>query len=285
MSETPSSAGAGTVLRDEALCLRIHPQSNTSRLVLWFAREHGRLATVIRGSQRPKSFFLGQYDTFYTCELLYYARDRAGVHPVRECHPRHIRRGLRTDWRSCAVASYLCDLVARTIPADAGLPGGFELVETALDALQAGRPRGVVLAWFELHWLDLLGYRPRLNDCACGRPLPRPTRHTHAFSPARGGLLCAGCGERDMETVELTPASLELLRTWQACDSLEEAVAGRCGREPWRRAERALGGFLRHHANLALPSRDHALEILWSASSVPAAEPAPPGLAIRPAGR
>lgn len=260
------TAEPGSILHTEAICLRIHPFSNTSRLVLWLARDEGRLATMIRGSQRPKSWFLGQYDLFYTCDLLYYARDRMGVHAARECAPLAARAGLRTDWRSCAAASYLCDLVSRTLPSDAPLAGAFERLESALDALAAGRPRAAVMSWFELQWLELLGYRPRLAACACGRPLPVPATRSATLAAGRGGVLCPACDELERgEKLSITPAGLDLMRAWQNCDSAEESAALKCGREAWNRVERALGGFLRHHLNLPLPSRDHALEILWSA--------------------
>ena len=46
------------ILKDEAIALRIHPFGNTSRIVVWLSRTHGKLATLAKGSQREKSPFL-----------------------------------------------------------------------------------------------------------------------------------------------------------------------------------------------------------------------------------
>ncbi len=83
------------IARARAIVLRVFPYSNTSRVVSWLTADHGRVATLIKGSQRPKSLFLGQYDLFYTCELLFYRHERDGLHIARECTPLTRRDRLR----------------------------------------------------------------------------------------------------------------------------------------------------------------------------------------------
>ena len=75
------------IAKTEAIVLRIFLFSRTSHIVAWLAEDGTRLTTSIKGAVRPKSAFLGQYDLFYTCELLYYEREHAGVHVARECSP------------------------------------------------------------------------------------------------------------------------------------------------------------------------------------------------------
>jgi len=75
------------ILKSPAIVLRFNPFANTSRVVVWLTRDHGKLATLVKGAQRPKSPFLGQFDLFYTCELLFYARaDRQRAHIARNAH-------------------------------------------------------------------------------------------------------------------------------------------------------------------------------------------------------
>ena len=70
----------GVILKDTAIVLRVAPVSNTSRMVQWFTPAYGKITTLIKGAQRPKSAFLGQFDLFYSCELLFYARERNHIH-------------------------------------------------------------------------------------------------------------------------------------------------------------------------------------------------------------
>ena len=92
------------ILQDDAIALRIHPFGNTSRVVVWLSATHGKMATMVKGSQRDRSPFLGQYDLFYTCELLFYAREHQNLHILKECFPLKIRPAFRSDWRACAAA-------------------------------------------------------------------------------------------------------------------------------------------------------------------------------------
>ena len=82
------------ILKDEAIALRMHPFGNTSRIVVWLTQTHGKLATLVKGSQRDRSGFLGQYDLFYTCEILFYAREQRNLHVLKECAPLDVRAAI-----------------------------------------------------------------------------------------------------------------------------------------------------------------------------------------------
>ena len=43
------------IARTEGLVLRIMPFSRTSQVVAWFTPDCGRMATLVKGAQRPKS--------------------------------------------------------------------------------------------------------------------------------------------------------------------------------------------------------------------------------------
>ena len=94
---------AGETVKAEAVCLRIVPWSRTSHIVQWLTPT-GKVTTVVKGAVRPKSFFLGQYDLNYTCEIVYYARGKGELHALRECTPLVFREGLRGDSRALALA-------------------------------------------------------------------------------------------------------------------------------------------------------------------------------------
>jgi DNA repair protein RecO (recombination protein O) len=249
------------LIRDEAIVLRMMPWSNTSRMIVWLTRGHGKILTLIRGAQRPKSFFLGQADLFYACDLVFYAREHRFIHAARECAPLRTRPRLRTDWRACAAASCAADEVHRALPCDAPAPEVHALLEQVLAALDAGANGAGALAWFDLRLLSALGLRPCIRTCAaCGEP------HPHAgglrLSIARGGFLCPGCapGGRAEDTVPVPPAAIVHLARLQEAEDPAGLPAAPPGADA--EAHRVLSRFLRHHLNLALPSRDRASELL-----------------------
>lgn len=248
------------ILKDQAIVLRFFPVSNTSRVVSWLTRDHGRISTLIKGAQRPKSQFIGQFDLFYTCELLFYARAREELHHTKECSPLSFRAGLRNDWRATTFASYAADLIARSTPTAAANPQLFELFEALLDELANHGLSHALPYWFELQILDTLGLSPQLDRCTVTDAPAPPDRR---FSVARGGLITPHVDPRTTGTeLELTQAALDHLRTWKDCRDPAMFRDERLGRRLWRELRDCLGPFLRHHLELPLESRTLAFDLL-----------------------
>ena len=149
---------AGEIVKTEGIVLRIRPWSRTSHVVTWLTPDRGPVATLVKGAVRPKCFALGQYDLFYTCELLYYARASGGeLHALREVRPVATRDHLRGDWRATALAAYACDLVADLAPASAESAAWYDFLADFLDGAGGGAARLVAL---EAGVLRLAGLMP-----------------------------------------------------------------------------------------------------------------------------
>lgn len=177
------------MIKTEAIALQIRPWSKTSHIVTWLTPGHGCVVTSVKGACRPKSAFLGQYDLFYTCELLFYPREHNGIHAIRECAPLQRRDPLRDDWRAAAAAAYLADLTARAVPGgQQPHPELFAHLSAALDCLaQGAAPLPGTVLRYELRLLHTLGLLPDLTPC--------PDCHTahnawHRFSLPAGRILC-----------------------------------------------------------------------------------------------
>ncbi len=159
---------AGETVRSEAVCLSIHPWSRTSHIVSWLT-PRGKVGTVVRGAVRPKSFFLGQYDLNYTCDILYYGRARGELHALRDCLPLDRRDALRDDFRALALAGYFRRLVLDYAPTGPECAAWYELLTEALDALAGACDDSLSVSLvprflcFELEVLHLLGLSPEIE--------------------------------------------------------------------------------------------------------------------------
>ncbi len=251
------------IVKTVGLVLRYVPVTNTSRVVSWLTPDRGRITTLIRGSQRPKSFFLGQYDLFYTCELVYYERRLEGLHVARECAALSARESFRRDWKACAAASYLAGLALRTTLRDTPQEDLYNLYSNGFDAFAADGADSASLAWFELRLLSAVGLAPRLQHCVdCDAPLTDSLRSA-GFDPAAGGLLCGRCRRhRTGGTRPLAPAVLATLRSWQRAPSPRIARRTRIGPTRMAELEHLLGLFLSYHLELDPAPRDTAYDIL-----------------------
>jgi len=253
----------GETVKTRAVALRTHPVTETSRVVTWLTEDAGKISTLIKGSQRPKSGHIGQYDLFYTCELLYYPRLRTQLHIVRECSPLQTRDVFRSDWARAAVASYCCYLADRASWHDEPAPRLFSVLLAALDHLESRAAGAGVIFWYELQVLGELGVAPRLRHCLqCGRPLAPETDRAR-FSHARGGILCERCAETGQEEMtSISSGVLAVLIAWQHAGSPAEAESTRPSPRQLTEVNKLLDLFLRYHLDHPLPARRLALEIL-----------------------
>jgi len=252
------------IVKSHGLVLRIRPYSRTSQITIWLTPDRGRIATLAKGAYRPKYASRGECDLFYTCEMLYYPREAPRLNILKECSALNLRTVFRTDPEACACASYLCDLTARLCPPDAPHPDLFDLLGTTLDALPTARFLVILLFWFELRLLTLMGLAPRLASCPlCGNPVLSHSSPAH-FSAAEGGLICADCaeGKIDPRHHTLTPDVLAVLHDWQAAPTPQQALRTLCSARQQSAIQSALGEFIHYHLDLMPLSRTIALNLL-----------------------
>ncbi len=242
------------ILKDHAIALRFHPFGNTSRIVVWLSATHGKLATLVKGSQRERSSFLGQYDLFYTCELLFYARDHRNLHILKECAPLEIRPTFRADWRACAVASYATGVLDRILPVGPAPRSLFALLSNMLDRLASRTPGPAFLPQFELLLLHELGLAPGWDFCAKCRTDLR-SGISARLDVAHGAVLCEACAAGQGSGI--SAAALQAIRQMRdgtPPPSLPERV--------FREVRTIMGGLLEHHADLSSLSREITFQIL-----------------------
>ena len=107
---------SGEIIKTKGIVLTIHPCSRTSHVVSWLTPDHGVVSTLVKGAVRSKSAFLGQYDFFYSCDLLYYAHASGELHALREVKPLLTHDELRGHWRETSLAGYAASLIRDLTP-------------------------------------------------------------------------------------------------------------------------------------------------------------------------
>ena len=245
------------ILKDEAIALRVYPFGNTSQIAVWLSRTYGKLATLAKGSQRAKSPFLGQFDLFYTCELLFYAREQRQLHVLKECAPLETRAAFRADWRACAAASYAAGALDRAMPFGPAPAGHYLLLEGVLNQLAARTPGPAFLPRFELLLLRELGLLPGWDACAQCRADLRGGAAAR-LDAARGMALCETCAAgTGMPVSAAALAAIRRMRDGNLPSSLPERV--------FREVRAAMGALLEYHADWSPAAREIAFRVLAAA--------------------
>lgn len=251
--------------RTQAIALRIAPFSRTSHLVTWLSPEYGKLVTPIRGACRPKSPFAGQYDLFYTCELLFYARSRNGSHVPKACAPLSLRRALRSNWKAAACASHLAALANTISQPHHREEALYQTLSRALDRLASKTPAPrLTMVSAELGFLDAAGLTPNLQPCRRCAPAHAPKR----FCLLSGHWICEHRPppSPNAPSLAIPPAAIKALRSPRTNFMLPSSCSGAL---PF--LIRFLGLFLRVQLENPLRSRKLALRVMRSPCKQPEA--------------
>jgi DNA repair protein RecO (recombination protein O) len=232
---------ASRTYRAEAIVLKTNDFAEADRVLVLFTRHFGKLRVVAKGIRRATSRMAGHAEplTHATYQL---ARGReldvlTGAE-AREAYP-----DMREDLALIAAGWYVAELVDRFTADRVPSAPLFELLESALHALDAGTPAPVVCRWFDLHLLDRSGFRPELGVCAQCRA--RLAEETNAWEPAAGGAMCARCAGRAGYIAPLTVRALKSLRYLLVSD-LASAARLRLDAPLTRELDRHLRAFLRY---------------------------------------
>ena len=146
------------------IILRTRPLTETSLIVHWLTPDFGRIATVAKGAQRPKSPFRGKLDLFYLAEFSFVRSRRSELHTLRELSVREMHALLRRDLGRLEQAAYATELIELTTETETPLPELFALFTGFLDYLPAHPPQPQAVFAFEMKLLRELGQAPDISS-------------------------------------------------------------------------------------------------------------------------
>ncbi len=202
--------------RTTGVVLRCRDFSETSKIVIFYTRDFGKVRVVAKGAKRKKSEFLGILEPLSVLEIVYIER-RGGLHILKEAHLMDSHLELRERVSRIAHGLQFLSLIESTQPEEDADPAVFELLLSSLFALHRARSPENVSIVLHLRLLKHFGRLPSLTNCSqCESPL----KGTAYYDPRWGSLRCQGCGEGG--SMRLPQGTLQVLRR------LAEAPFDRC---------------------------------------------------------
>ena len=166
-----------------AILLRRTKFSDTSLIVAWLTRDHGKIKTMARGALRPKSAFAGMIDLFFETEIAFVRSSRSELHTLREVVLQNPFEGLRKDYTRVELAAYFVELLELMTELDHPVPELFDLLHRALGYLENATPDRRALLHFENELARLLGIHGEGNAHAA------LARVCHHLPESRRGLM------------------------------------------------------------------------------------------------
>lgn len=145
------------MITTQATIIRLTRLTDTSLIVHWFTDGHGLVKTVAKGARRPGSAFAGRIDLFFSGEIVYQSARRGELHALREVSIHQWREGLRSNYTSILLASYCSQLLEAVVEPGHPDPVLHDLLDRALNHMDASAPTMRALVHFEKELARILG--------------------------------------------------------------------------------------------------------------------------------
>jgi DNA repair protein RecO (recombination protein O) len=177
--------------RVEAVVLRHSNWGEADRILTLFTLEQGKLRAIAKGARKPRSRKAGHLEPFMRSSLLL-ARGR-DLLIVTQAEIIDTHQPMRDDLLLSTHAYYVGELLDRFTYEEGENPTLYRLLADTLKRLSTSANPDLVVRYYEVRLLDLVGFRPQLFNCVnCGEEiLPQD----QFFSAERGGVLCPKCGK------------------------------------------------------------------------------------------
>ena len=225
--------------RVEAVVLRHHDYGEADRMLTLYTRQLGKTRVLAKGARKIASRKAGHIEPF-TQVKLQLARGRDML-LVTQADTVDAYLPLREDLILTSQASYVLELLDRfTYVDDTENPSTYRLLTDTLARLASNDDPWIVIRYYEMRLLDLLGFRPQLIHCVnCGREIKAEDQY---FSFRAGGVICPRCGQGLPQLKPITVETLKYLRHFQR-SNYRDAARARPNAEVQEEAEDLMQGY------------------------------------------
>ncbi len=243
--------GKDRLYRSEAIVLRRHDFGEADRLLTLFTREHGKMRAIAKGARKPQSRKAGHVELFMRSKMLF-ARGR-NLDIITQVELVEAYRPLREDLVRVTYASHAVELFDRFTAENDIHPELFNLLAEGLGWFAESQDLLLTARFYELRLLGMVGFQPRLFQCARCDELLQP--QDQFFSYELGGVLCPNCQPADRHAHPISLPALKVLRY------LQTRPYGTVRRLQVRRAlhtelEAIMFGYIQHLLERHLQSAD-----------------------------
>lgn len=153
----------------QAFVLSNSDYGESDRIVSLFTLEYGRLKGFARGARNSRKRFGPALEPLARIDVQLNHKD--GLSSLRSADVITLYSGIRAELGAIAQGLYACELVECLTPEGHPLPRLYRLLAAYLERLDTGLSEESDRRMFEINVLNILGYRPSLEECSrCGSP-------------------------------------------------------------------------------------------------------------------
>jgi len=191
-------------VQDDVICLKRREFSETSQVLVFLSRIHGKVAVLAKGSKRPRGKTAGGIDLLDTGQAGFITNIE-GLGLLREFVPGKPWQGIRNNIRKWYAALYLAEVVNLSTKDLQPVTDVYDLLLQAIEQVTQSTSNlqlADILVTTMIHLLTALGYQPELRQCINCKRQMTPSDWLF-FSATGGGLVCRDCEPGVYEKIRL----------------------------------------------------------------------------------
>ena len=195
------------------------------RLVTLFTDRFGKVTIIAKGARRPKSRMASSTNLF--CEIEFVAARARSIDILSETRIISSHCNIGSMWAKTKNAYWVGELICRLTQDEQPSPKLYHLLSDTLGIINR-HENTLIVDYFIYHCLTILGYEPKLDECANSGSKLLPS-DKFKFDPLAGGVI-RSTGGANGETIDIDAikAMRFLRRPWREVEKLHipKKVAG-----------------------------------------------------------
>lgn len=195
--------------RTQALIVKRREFGEADRMLTIITPKHGKLDVIAKGARKLTSHKTGHVELFTRSDMLIHRAGELGI--VVQAEMTAPYQVLREDLTRGGFANYAAELLDRfTAAGEDDTRDLYRLFDETLDRLCTDSDPQLAMRYYEMHILDLAGFRPELNECVIGHePIHAENQF---FSVLDGGVICPRHATQGSSSMPISLSALKLLR-------------------------------------------------------------------------
>jgi DNA repair protein RecO (recombination protein O) len=198
-------------IRTQTIVLRHKDWGEADRILWLYTYKLGKVQAIAKGVRKIHSRKAGHLEPFTLVNILMARGKDFFIVTQAETIDAFLR--LREDLVRVGYGAYVVELLERFTSFEDENQAIYNLLKVTLTRINTLEDTVLPVRYFEIHLLDLLGYRPQLFNCVnCGETIQAEDQY---FSNSQGGVLCPRCGPKYPDSKFIAMNTLKYMRHFQ----------------------------------------------------------------------
>jgi DNA repair protein RecO (recombination protein O) len=185
--------------QSEAFVLRTFHVGDQDKIVVFFAKNKGIIKGIAKGARKFGNRFGSGLEPLSHVKLQYYEKEHKDLVVLNSCDIIKSNFDLQRDVDRAFILSYFSELIEEFFPSREKDDILFRLMESTLEAMEAGGDLELLGAYFEVWILKINGFLPSFKKC---RRCRKEIMDSAWLSSNKEGVYCASCAFHKKQEIQ-----------------------------------------------------------------------------------